>query len=63
MEDKLRKLFDYQRFAGNLRLQDVINETERRYSEGEALSDDDMFFVAAAGTPEGYRPPKNDDVI
>ena len=47
MEKKLKKLFDYQRFEKNERLEKIIEETESRY-KGE-LSDDDLAFVAAAG--------------
>ena len=47
MEKKLKKLFDYQRFEKNERLEKIIKETESRY-EGE-LSDDDLSLVNAAG--------------
>lgn len=47
MENKLRKIFDYQRFEGNGRLEKLISETESRYAN--ALSDDDLAFVNAAG--------------
>lgn len=47
MEKKLKKLFDYQRFEKNERLEKIIKETESRY--GEELSDDDLSLVNAAG--------------
>lgn len=47
MENKLRKLFEYQRFENNSRLEKLISETESRYAA--ALSDDDLFMVNAAG--------------
>ena len=47
MENKLRKLFEYQRFENNSRLAKIISETENRYSS--ELSDDDLEFVSAAG--------------
>lgn len=47
MENKLRKLFEYQCFENNSRLEKLINETESRYAA--ALSDDDLFMVNAAG--------------
>lgn len=47
MEKKLKKLFDYQRFEKNPRLEALIQETESRYSA--ELSDDDLLMVAAAG--------------
>lgn len=49
MDNKLRKLFDYQRFEGNERLAKFISETESRYAKN--LSDDDLSFVNAAGEP------------
>ena len=46
MERKLNRVFDYQRFSANKRLSAMITETERRY---QALADEDLFLVAAAG--------------
>lgn len=48
MENKLKQLFDFQRFENNPRLAKVISDAE---ACGEALSDDDLFMVAAAGEP------------
>lgn len=48
MEKKLSRLFDYQKFEQNPRLQQVIDATNRRYSVQE-LSAEDMDMVAAAG--------------
>ena len=50
MEKKLKKLFDYQRFEQNDKLEKLIRETESRYAKG--LSDDDLFLVNAAGEPK-----------
>lgn len=47
MENKLKKLFDYQRFENNARLSAIIADTDSRYSR--ELSDDDLFMVNAAG--------------
>ena len=47
MEKKLKKLFDYQRFEKNERLEKIINETENQY--GEELTDYDLSLVDAAG--------------
>ena len=47
MEKKLKKLFDYQRFEKNERLEKIIKETESRYAA--ELSDDDLSLVNAAG--------------
>ena len=48
IEKKLKKLFDFQKFENNKKLEKLINETE---SSGTLLSDDDLFFVSAAGDP------------
>lgn len=50
MENKLKNMFEYQRFQNNPRLAKIIADTESRY--GEALSDDDLFSVNAAGTAD-----------
>ena len=47
MEKKLKKLFDYQRFEKNERLEKIIKKTESRY--GGELSDDDLSLVNAVG--------------
>ena len=48
MEQALRNL----RFAQNKRLNALITQTEERYRQ--ALSDEDLDWVNAAGEPEGY---------
>ena len=48
MENKLSRLFDYQKFSGNDALADIINDVESRYPSAKELSDDDLFFVNAA---------------
>ena len=45
--EKLTALFDYQRFERNKRLQALIEDTENRCMN--ALSDDDLEWVSAAG--------------
>ena len=45
--EKLTALFDYQRFERNNRLQALIEDTENRCMN--ALSDDDLEWVSAAG--------------
>ncbi len=47
MEKTLKHLFDLQRFSGNARLAAMIADVESRY--GNALSDDDLEAVNAAG--------------
>ena len=44
---KLTALFDYQRFERNKRLHALIEDTENRCMN--ALSDDDLEWVSAAG--------------
>ena len=48
MENKLKKLFDFQKFEGNASLQSVIDDVHARYAKKE-LSMDDMEWVNAAG--------------
>ena len=48
MENKLRKLFDFQRFEGNASLQSVIDDVHSRYATRE-LDMGDMERVNAAG--------------
>lgn len=55
MENRLNKLFEFQKFENNPRLAKLIRETESRY--GSALSDDDLDMVSAAGE----LPTKNED--
>ena len=47
MEEKLKILFDYQRFDNNKKIGELIRETEMRHAR--ELSDDDLTMVAAAG--------------
>ena len=47
MENKLKKLFDYQKFEGNAKLADLIERSDSRFAQ--ALSDEDLAFVNAAG--------------
>jgi len=50
MEKKLHRLFDYQKFQRNTRLEAMLAEAEGRYDRG--VSDDDLEQVNAAG--EGF---------
>ena len=54
---KLTALFDYQRFERNKKLQALIEDTENRCMN--ALSDDDLEWVSAAG--EETDPKENKD--
>ena len=48
MEKTLKRLFDYQRFANNKRIADMIADTESRYNNA-LLPDDMLELVSAAG--------------
>lgn len=54
---KLTALFDYQRFERNERLQAMIEETENRRLN--ALSDNELEWVSAAGEPSDLREKKD----
>lgn len=51
MERKLKGLFDYQKFDGNMKLQSVIDSVHSRYGMRE-LDMDEIGMVSAAGIPE-----------
>ena len=54
---KLTALFDYQRFERNKRLQALIEDTENRCMN--ALSDDDLEWVSAAGEETDLKEKKD----
>ena len=56
MINRMKTIFDYQRFSPNSRLSAMIDKVEQRYT---ALQDDDLFFVSAAG--ESYRMDDEND--
>lgn len=58
MKDRLRELFDYQRFEGNRRLAVLIERTV--FSHGESLSDEDLECVNAAGEIDAARISKDE---
>ena len=51
MDNKLKQLFGYQRFAENKDLQQVIDSVHAKYATRE-LALNDMEMINAAGTPE-----------
>lgn len=55
MDKMLKALFDFQKFSGNSQLEAMIRDTESRY--GNALSDDDLEYVNAAGST--YHPKRD----
>ena len=48
MENKIKALFEFQRFSGNKRLEAMINAAESRYQN--ELSDEEVEIVSAAGS-------------
>ena len=54
-EKLLYQAFDLQRFAPNARLRSVIDASHARTAARE-LSDDELEFVSAAGTPTAEPP-------
>lgn len=55
---KLKRLFDFQRFEGNEKLQSLIDDTDsRRLNE---LADDDLQWVSAAGEESDFNKKKDD---
>lgn len=57
---ELSRLFDFQRFEKNARLQRVIDEAHRRVKARE-LTDDELDQVAAAGVLNAQTPKKSED--
>ena len=49
LDKKLKKLFDYQRFENEEKLQGVIDNVNKNVSNVRALSDDELI-MAAGGT-------------
>ncbi len=50
MENKLARLFDYQKYSPNDKLSVIIKDVESRYSTDiEVLSDDELGMLNAAG--------------
>lgn len=56
-QKRLTALFDYQRFERNKRLQALIEDTENRCMN--ALSDDDLKWVSAAGEETDLKDKKD----
>lgn len=56
-EKQLFRAFDLQRFAGNARLQAVIDAVHAR-CQPQALSDEELDEVAAAGVTEPRKKPE-----
>ncbi len=54
MENKLSKLFDYQRFENNSKLSKIISDTQSRY--GTEVSEDFLDKINAAGVFDNILP-------
>ncbi len=53
MESKISRLFDYQKFEPNSKLDKLIQDVESRYSlDDNMLSDDELGMVNAAGVAD-----------
>ena len=62
MENKLSRLFDYQKYAPNDKLSSIIRDVESRYSlDVQELSDDELGMLNAAGNTDVIREKKKDD--
>lgn len=62
MENKLSRLFDYQKYAPNDKLSSIIRDVESRYSlDMQELSDDELGMLSAAGNTDVIREKKKDD--
>lgn len=59
MEELLKGLFDYQKFAQEPALQSVIDEIKSQYRT-RALTDDDVSGLFAAGDPDSQIPDPPD---
>ena len=59
----LRQLFDYQRFEGNERLSKMIADTESRYITRQALDEDDLFMVNAAGSQDYFKKEEKESQV
>lgn len=64
MTGTLQRLFDFQHFAENKKLQSIIDDTMARYStESRAeLHEDDLNMLFAAGSTD-YAAPKDPTII
>lgn len=55
MENKLARLFDYQKYEPNSKLAAIISDVESRYpTDMEVLSDDELSMLNAAGTVDNF---------
>ena len=55
IENKLKMLFDYQKFENNARVDNIIEES---LEKGMMLSDEDLTMVNAPGSPYVHKVEK-----
>ena len=60
MENRLRAVFEYQKFEKNSRSQSVIDSVHAKYWMNE-IRDEDLRFVNAAGSPGGTNGQDGDE--
>lgn len=60
MEEKLKRLFDFQKFEKNEKLSALIEETQKRYAE--ELSEEDLEQISAAGDIASLLPGTSDSI-
>ena len=63
MEDKLRRLFDYQRFAKNRELQKIITDTQSRFDEAAVYLEDESLSLAYGGSEDLNVEEKKDNLL
>lgn len=61
MENRLKALFDYQKFQGNKRLVKMMEKAQQ--SLQAELDDDDLVLLAAAGETDILNKEDNTDAI
>ena len=62
MSNRLKSIFEYQKFEMNPKMSALIADTESRYFK-ESLSDDELEMVVAAGDPSFIKKPVTDKGI
>ncbi len=64
MTGTLQRLFDFQHFAENKKLQSLIDDTMARYSVStrDEIQEDDLNMLFAAGSAD-YSAPKDPTII
>ena len=62
MEDKLKQLFDYQKFAKNEKIEKWVKELETKY-EPELLTDDSLVFAVGGKKEEQIKELNKDKEI